>query len=213
MAYDLQEQEQLDELKAFWNRYGNLILGVVTVALFAFAGFRGWAWYQARQAAEAAALYGQLVEAVEAKDVEKVRGRGKDVRERFGSTAYAQMAGLMAAKGLADGKDVAGAREALQWVADKGKDAEFRLLARLRLAGLLLDDKQFDQALAQLESGELAASSGDMRGAFADRRGDVLFAQGKTAEAKAEYGRALEALTPSSALRAAVQLKRDAIRG
>lgn len=213
MAYDLQEQEQIDELKAFWSRYGNLILGAITVALFAYAGVKGWGWYQARQAGDAAILYEQLGEAVERKDVEQIRGRSADLRDKFGGTVYGQMAGLVAAKGLLEGNDAQGARSALQWVADKGKDAEFRLLARLRLAGLMLDEKQFDDALKQLDSGELAASSAEMQAAFADRRGDIQLAQGRKAEAKAEFDKALAALPAGSPLRAQVQLKRDATGG
>lgn len=210
MAYDLQEQEQIDELKAFWSKYGNLILGAVTIALFAYAGVKGWSWYQARQSGDAAILYEQLGEAVERKDVEQIRGRSKDLLDKYGGTVYGQMAGLVAAKGLFDGKDAEGARRSLTWVVEKGQDPEFRLLARLRLAGLLLDDQKYDEALGQLDTGELAAASAEMKAAFADRRGDIRMAQGRKAEAKADFDQALQALPPASALRSQIQLKRDA---
>ncbi|MGH6623329.1 MAG: YfgM family protein, partial [Burkholderiaceae bacterium] len=68
MAYDLQEQEQLAEFKAWWQKYGNFILTAVTVALLAFAGYNGWRWYEREQAAKAAGVYGQLEQAVRARD-------------------------------------------------------------------------------------------------------------------------------------------------
>ncbi|MET0506751.1 MAG: tetratricopeptide repeat protein [Burkholderiaceae bacterium] len=213
MAYDLQEQEQIDQLKAFWARWGTAILGAVTAALFAFAALKGWEWYQWRQSATAGAHYAQLMEAVDNKDTAAIKGRSKDLMDDFGSTAYAQMAGLVSARGLLDGGDRGGATAALKWVADRGKDPEFRLLARLRLAALQLDDKAYDAALATLASPDLAAASVDLKAAFSDRRADVLFASGKLKEARAEYDKALEQASATSGLRDPIQLKRDAIRG
>lgn len=213
MAYDLQEQEQIDELRAFWQRWGNLILGAVTLALLTYAGVKGWDWYQWRQASAASAHYAQVVDAVERKDGAAIRSRSKDVMDRYGSTSYGQMAGLIAARGLLDADDRAGAIESLRWVTEHGRNAEFRLLARLRLAGLQLDDKAFDAALATLASPDLDAASADMKAEFSDRRADILFAAGKHQEARAEYDKALSQASAGNALREIIQLKRDAIRG
>ncbi|MGE0310696.1 MAG: YfgM family protein [Lautropia sp.] len=209
MAYNPQEQEQIDELKALWAKYGNLLLALVTIALFAYAGVKGWAWYQARQAAAASGAYSQLTAAIEAKDLEKIRATSKAVMSDYGGTVYGQMAGLVAARGLHDGKDLAGAKQSLQWVVDKAPDAEFRLLARLRLAGLLLDEKRYDDALSMLATPELEAAAAELKAAFAERAGDIQYARGKGEDAKAEYEKALGLLNPGSALRAGIELKRD----
>ena len=210
MAYNPQEQEQIDELKALWAKYGNLLLALITVALFTYAGVKGWAWYQMRQAASAGAAYSQLSAAIEAKDLEKIRASSRTVMSDYGGTVYGQMAGLVAARGLYDGDDVAGAKKALEWVEGKAPDAEFRLLARLRLAALMLDEKQYDDAMSRLAAGgELDAAAPEMQAAFAERRGDVEYARGKGTEAKAQYERALGLLAPNSALRAGLQLKLD----
>ena len=50
MAYDLQEQESLDELKAWWEKWGNLVLSVITVVCLAFAGYNGMKWWERHQA-------------------------------------------------------------------------------------------------------------------------------------------------------------------
>jgi len=61
MALDLEEQEQIANLKSFWNRFGKYIIGVATVALFIYAAMSGWSWYQRSQSAEAAKLYETLL--------------------------------------------------------------------------------------------------------------------------------------------------------
>jgi predicted negative regulator of RcsB-dependent stress response len=211
MAYNLQEQEQIDELKSFWARYGNAILAAVTIALFVFAGVRGWDWYQAREAGAAAGIYSQLTQAVESKNVEQVKQRSEDLFKQYGGTAYGQMGGLMAARGYADAGDAAGAKGALQWVIDNAKDDGFKHLARLRLSAVLLDEKAYDAALKLLDAGDVGKMSPGLAGAFADRRGDVKLAQDDAASARAEYEKALQTLPASSPLRQLVQLKLDAL--
>jgi predicted negative regulator of RcsB-dependent stress response len=211
MAYNLQEQDQIDELKAFWAKYGNGILAVLIVALLAVAGVRGWNWYESRQATAAAGIYSELTQAVENRNIDQVKQRSEDLLKQYGGTAYGQMAGLMTARAYADAGDLAGAKNALQWVVDNAQDEEFKHLARLRLAGLLLDEKSFDAALKLLDPGAAGEMSPEMAGAFADRRGDVKLAQDDKAAAKAEYEKALQTLPPSSSLRQLVQIKLDAV--
>jgi predicted negative regulator of RcsB-dependent stress response len=211
MAYNLQEQEQIDELKSFWRRYGNAILAAVTIALFVVAGMRGWNWYQARQASAAAGIYSELTHAVEAKNIEQVKQRSEDLFKQYGGTAYGQMAGLMAARAYVDAKDLAGARGALQWVMENAQDEEFKHLAALRLSGLLLDERGYDAALKLINDVSARKMSPEMAGAFTDRRGDVLLAQEKREAAKAEYEKALATLPASSSLRQLVQFKLDAL--
>ena len=207
MAYDLEEQEQIANFKAFWNRYGNFLLTVLTVVMVGVAGWRGWGWYQEKQSAEAAAAYEQLRKAVSERDIPKVRETAGVIFDRHASTSYAQMAALLAARAYIESNDLKAARIPLQWAEDKASDEEFRHVARVRLAGVLLDDKAFDQALAVL------APQPPERylALYADRRGDILIAQDKPAEARAAYKQALDKLSPTSPLRALVQLKLDAL--
>ncbi len=182
-ALDLQEQEQLDELKAFWKQYGNLITWVVTACLLAFAAWNAWNWYQRDQATKAAAVYDELDKAAGAADVERVGRIFTDLKDRYPRTAYAQQGGLLAAKVQFDKGQADAARASLGWVADNALEDEYRTQARLRLAALLLDAKQPDQALKQLD----AATVPSYAALVADRRGDVLMALGKRDDAKAAY--------------------------
>jgi len=209
MAYDLQEQDQLDAFKAFWKTYGNLLLTVVTVVLLAIAGWRGWAWWQQKQAFEASAVYEQLRTAFERKDVDKVKQAAGTLFEKYPGTVYGSMGALLAARAHHDAGDLRAARAPLEWAVDKAKDPDHRLIARLRLAGVLLDEKAYDEGLKVLAVTE----TGGFAGSFADRRGDLLLAQGKTDEARAAYRDALGRLEPGDALRPLVQLKLDALGG
>ena len=209
MAYDLQEQEQLDTMKAWWARFGNLVTWLVTIALLAYAGWAGWNYYLRNQDTQAGQLYESLQKAVALKDAPTVQRAASDMQQKFPRTAYAQMSGLIAAKVAVDANDLASAKGQLQWVAQHGIDEEYKAIARVRLAGILLDEKSFDDALKQLNE--------KFPDAFAsvvlDRKGDVLVAQNKLAEAKEAYQQALEKMDLKNPGRQLLQLKLDALPG
>src|SRR6478672_5899897 len=144
MAYDLEEQEQLASIKAWWSRFGNLATWLLILALAGYTGWSGWNYYQRNQSAQASQLYDELQKAFTAKDAAKVQRAATDMIEKFGSTAYAQMGALAAAKTAFDANDIATAKTRLQWVAEKGRDSEYKAIAKIRLAGILLDEKAFD---------------------------------------------------------------------
>ncbi|WP_395700127.1 YfgM family protein [Aquabacterium sp.] len=204
---DLQEQEQLDELKAFWKQHGNLITWVLTLALLAFAGWNGWNIWQRSQAEKAAALFDELDKAAQAGDAARGTQVFGDMKEHFGRTAYAQQAGLLAAKLQLDKGQADAARASLAWVADNAAEDEYRSIARLRLAALLLDAKQYDDALKQLAG----ATAPEFAALVADRRGDVLMAQGKKDEAKAAYEAAYKGLDEKTGYRNLVEAKLTAM--
>lgn len=206
MAYDLEEQEQLAELKAWWAKYGNFILTVVTLVLLAFAAFNGWQWYQRNEAAHAAGVYAELERAIGGRDAERTKTLVATLTDKYGSTSYATMGALQAARHLAEAGDVAKAREYLQWVIDRSSLPELQLIARVRLAGLLLDQKQYDDALKLL-----AVDAPLHATAIADRRGDIYVAQNKFEEARAAYSEALAKADARHPLRQLIQLKLDAL--
>jgi predicted negative regulator of RcsB-dependent stress response len=207
MAYDLEEQEQLAELKAWWNKYGNFILTVITIVLLGFAAYNGWQWYQREQASQAAGVYGQLEKAIAARDTEKASAFAEMLTSKYGSTAYASMAALQVAKVQAEAGKADRARESLQWVIDKSSHGELKAIAQVRLAGVLLDEKKYDEALKVLSGDVPAAQATEV----AARRGDVLVAQNKIDEARAAYTEALAKADAQHPLRQLIQLKLDAL--
>jgi predicted negative regulator of RcsB-dependent stress response len=208
MAYDLEEQEQIANFKAFWNRFGNLISWVLIIALGSYAGYNFWNSHQRGKAAEASGLYDGLVDAAQANDNAKVQRMAADIESKYDSTAYAQMAALAAAKAAFDANDLKAAKAQLQWVVEHGND-EYKSVARLRLSGVLLDEKAYDQALAILNGEFLPQFAAEV----ADRKGDVLVAQNKLAEARTAYQAALDKMDRKHPGRQIVQIKLEAIGG
>ncbi len=208
MAYDLEEQEQIATLKAWWKQYGNLTSWVLIVAMGSYSAWTAWNYYQRNQSLQASQLYDELQNAVQAKDNTKVQRAAGDMQSRFGGTAYAPMSALAAAKSAYEAKDLKAAKTQLQWVAEHGAD-EYKAVAKLRLAGVLLDEQAYDEALKAL-SGELPAQ---FAGAVADRKGDILVAQNKLVEARAAYQAALAAIDKKNPGRRLIELKFEAIGG
>jgi predicted negative regulator of RcsB-dependent stress response len=204
---DLEEQEQLAELKHFWKRYGNAISWALIVIFSAVAAWNGYHYWQRNQAAQAAVMYDEVERAALAGDMPKLDRSLADMQERYGRTAYAEQAALLAARVYYDKGNLDASKGALGWVAAKASDDGYQSIAKLRLSGIFLEAKAYDDALKQV--------SGDMPKSFAalaaDRRGDILAAQGKKTEAKAEYQKAYKDFDERSEYRRLVEVKLNAL--
>lgn len=188
-AYDLEEQEQLAEIKAWWKQYGNRLVNVATVVALIVIAWQGWNWYQRNQVGQASVVYGVLQKAVQEKDTQRIKAASGELLEKFSRTPYAVLGALTSAKAMVEAGDAQTAKAQLLWAAEHAKD-ELRDLARLRAAAVLLDEKAYDQALAQLDG----ASGPAFEIRFLDMRGDILVAQDKKADAVSAYRTALAKL-------------------
>ena len=208
MAYDLQEQESLDELKAWWEKWGNVTLSAVTVACLAFAGYNGMKWYDRHQAEKGSLAYSSLQTAIAAQqEVGSVDKIVSTLIDEVGSTVYAPMGALSAAKYFEAKGEVAKAESLLKWVVNDAKHAEYQTIARLRLAGFQIDNKQFDEAIANLKA---AKPLEKQLGLIQDRLGDAYFAKNDLKAARSAWQEALKhPLEPS--LLGFVQLKLQAL--
>ena len=204
---DLEEQEQLAELKHFWKQYGNLITWVLILVLGSVAAWNGYQYWQAKQASQASIMFDEVERAVQAGDVVMIDRSVADMKDRFGGTIYAEQAGLLAAKVHYDKGNLDASKAALSWVADKGKDEGYQSIAKLRLAGMLLETKAYDEALKMLAG----TFPKDFAALASDRRGDVLLLQGKKAEAKVEYEKAYKGLDERTEYRRLVEVKLNAL--
>jgi Uncharacterized protein conserved in bacteria len=207
MAYNLEEQEQLETIKSWWGQYGNYIVAAVVVVALSVAGYEGWRYYRSQQTGGAATLYGQLEQAVRSGDAKRVRDIAAQVVDRYGSTAYGGLAALASAKAAFTTGDLAAAEQQLRWAAEHAGEVEQRDIARLRLAGVLLDEKKPDEALKVLADKPVDTYVA----LYADMRGDILATQGKSAEAAAAYRTALEKSDTASPYRQLTEIKLDAL--
>ena len=210
MALDLEEQEQVAELKAWWKQHGNLIVGAVVAAALAFSAWQGWRWYQASQAAQAAGHYEAVAKAAQAGDAKALRDATGTLIESYPRTLYAAMGALVAARFHFDRNDLKSAKTQLQWVIDSSPSDDFKDLARLRLAAVLIDEKAYDDALKVLEAKHGAAYESQ----FAALKGDALLANNQRAEAKAAYQLAIDKSTNDQGqFRESVRIRLESLGG
>jgi len=208
-TYDLDEQERLDELKAWWKRWGNLVMFGLAAVIALAAGWRYWQNHTATQSLEAATVYEKLTQSLAANDAKAAREAGAMLIEQYEGTAYAPRAALLLARLNVGARDPKSARTQLEWAVAHSKEPVVKDLARLRLAAVQLDQKQADAALKTLS----ATHSDAFAFRFDDLKGDVLLAQGKPAEARAAYQAAFGKMAEDNPYRNIVELKLDALGG
>lgn len=206
-ALDLQEQEQIEALKAWWKDNGKQFLGALLILAVAMGGWRGWQYYQHNQSNEAATLFAEFVNQIESNDAKRVNDAAAAVMGKYASTSYAPRAALLAAQVNEQGNDMARAKTQLQWAIDHAGETGLKEVAKLRLAAVLLDEKNYADALKLLE----AKHPVSFDGLYADLRGDVLSAQGKADEARSAYKLAYEKTDAKSTYRNLIQIKMDAL--
>lgn len=204
---DLQEQEQLDALKAWWKDNRSQLFWILLIVVIGTGGWQGWKHYQRQQANGAANLYQQLVDQLASNDARRVNDAAAAVVSKFGSSAYAARAELLAARVNEEVNDPARAKVQLQWVIDNAREETLKDVARLRLATLQLDEKNYTEALALLD----AKHPDSFDGLYSDLKGDVLSAQGKIDEARSSYRIAYQKIDPQSIYRNLIQMKLDAL--
>ncbi|HKP66291.1 MAG TPA: tetratricopeptide repeat protein [Casimicrobiaceae bacterium] len=208
-VYDLEEQDQIDELKAWWDRYGGAVTVGLVLAVLVIGGVQGWRWWNGKRAEDASVLYSAVSDASRAKDPAKAKDAIAQITDKYAGTGYAPRAALLYAKMLYDSGDRDGAKAQYTWAAEHAKEDEIQAIARFRLAQVQVDQKQYDAALATLDAKHPDAFDG----VFADLRGDALAAAGRTADARTAYETALAKLDAKSQYRTYVQVKHDTLGG
>ena len=209
MALDLEEQEQLDELKEWWKKNGTQVILIVSVFVLAAAG---WRWYQvwtSRQSGEALALFEHAMQADAAKDSKSVKELTGKIMDDYSRTGYAVPAAWLAARTNFAAGDLKSAQAQYQYALDHASDKGLQALAKLRLAAVLQDQKDYAGALKLLDGDQDAA----FVPLFASARGDVFVAQGKTDEARTAYKLAMDKMDPKSPLKAVVEIKLEGVGG
>ncbi len=204
---DLEEQEQIAQLKHFWNQWGTPITSVLVVVLGGFAAWNGWNLWQQRQAAQAAGLADAVAVAIQSQNQQRVQQAFADLTNQYGKTIQASQAALQAAQAAQSNQQPEQAKVALQWAVEHAQDQGYQDAAKLRLAALLIQEKDLDAA-ASLLQGNFSA---EFKPLAIDRMGDVLQLQGKTQEAIAAYQQAWKQLDDRLQYRALVGYKLNAL--
>ena len=193
MAYDLEEQEQLDEFKAWWKENGKILMSLLGIALIAYLAYIGWQNHVNKLSLEASTAYVALT-ALDPKDTKAIQSAAASMMEKYAATPYAGRASLIAARISHDSKDNKLAKTQLDWATKNAKEDAIKTMAILQLAAIQFEEAAYDDALKTL----MIAHEKSFDGLVADLQGDVYAAQGKKSEAKQAYEKALMNLDPHS---------------
>lgn len=189
-TYDLQEQEQIEELKTWWKMHGTLITAVVAALAVGVVGWQAWQWWQRSQAGQAAQVYGTMQQALMQQDVKRMRLLAGELIDKYAGTAYAGMGAMLSGKVLLETGDLKSAQAQFGWAAEHAQDQGTRDLARLRQAQVLAEEKSYDEALKLLA----VPPAPSFMSRYLEVRGDILATQGKAGDARNAYDEAIKAL-------------------
>ena len=216
MPLDLEEQEQLDQFKAFWQKYRNIITGVLTAALFVYAAYSGYQWWRNSQAAEASKLYETMVAAIAKGDKDLTLRAANDLQKDFSRTPYAAMSSLVAARIASDAGDSAKATDYLRWASKNASDDGYLALAKVRLVSQLIEQGG-EKNLAEADQILKEKPIQGFEALWLERRGDWYLIQKKNAEAKVSYQDAWKKLDQAKEFpeeaRRLLKVKLDAVGG
>ena len=201
------EEEQLAQIKDWWQRNGKpLVLGAV-IALVLVFGWQFWQKHQINQAQSASVVYQQMLgaalESGEA-DAAEVSRLGNLLKKDFAGTHYAQYGSLFVAKVAVESGRLDEAANDLRAIVDKPADKTLDELARQRLARVLAAQDKADEAIKLLDGKVDAAFVASRE----ELRGDLLVQLGRNDEAHAAYSKAKESLSQDAAI-GGLQMKLD----
>ncbi len=208
--YDHQEQEQIEDIKAWWKLYGKYVsLGVVAV-IIGYAVYQGYSYYQQSQNEKAGVLFEAVQNAFRTQDTNQTLSAAKRLQEAYPSSPLASRAALISAfLSHKTGHDDNAVNE-LNWVESHTHEAMLVDLPRLRHAGILADQKKYNEALDLLSQNKDPA----MLAASLDLKGDIYTLLGKNAEAKSSYQQIIDQTGSQNTLfKQLAQVKLDALGG
>jgi len=187
MTVYMTEAEQVEVIKKWWNKHGNLALTIFSVFLLIIAGFRYWHWQQVKLDQQASNTYEQMMLAFSNQDAKRVRGYANTLTTTYKNTVYADAARLAMAKFWSDKEDFAKAIENLSYVAKNSQVMALQSVAQIRLARVLLAEKSYQAALKQL----LQVKNAVYLPMVNELKGDIFAATGQYPLAKNAYQEAL----------------------
>jgi len=202
------EDEELVQIKEWWQRSGKPLLTGGVLALVVVFGWQGWQKYQTHRAQNASALYQQLLDAslkTSGKpDAARIAELYGQLQSDFGGSHYAQYGSLLVAKVAVEESKLDDAVAGLRAILDKPVDATLGEVARQRLARVLAAQGKAEEGLALL--------AGEVDPVFLAGReevkGDLLVQLGRPDEARAAYEKA-KAAQAEDAGQGTLQMKLD----
>jgi predicted negative regulator of RcsB-dependent stress response len=206
MALDLEEQEQVDELKALWKKYGSYITRVVIAFFVFYALFQGWGYYQTKQSLGASEAYQSIV-VLDEKNTKEIMQKSENLIDSYSGTPYAGRAAILFAKAsyLQGNKDEA--KKKLEWAASHAKESATESIALIQLSQIFFEEKKYEDALKRVDD----VDNEGYLGLSNDLKGDIFNALGKKDDAKKAYQEALKRFGPKDSYSKFTQEKLESL--
>src|SRR5687767_9209656 len=190
MSYDIEEQEHLDNLKVWWATYGKLIINIITAFLIAVSAFFSYKWWRQNQEYKAYNLVNQLNAAIEAKQNKEVLKLANQLKQDYPNSTHAAVGIIRTGEILQDDKNAnLEVINLLRFVANNEKQEQYAILANYRLASILINNKNYDEAISLMNK---PVNNNIWQGLYADRTADAYAAKGDIQKAKTFYEKALK---------------------
>ncbi|WP_028388781.1 YfgM family protein [Legionella fairfieldensis] len=183
MSVYMTEEEQLEAIKKWWNKYSNLITILLSLVLLTVAGIKYWNWHTAKIKTQASASYEHLMVAFSHQNNEAVQSYAHRLINNYDGTIYSDVARLILARLFITSDNYNKAIKELEHVANNSRALSLKQVARIRMARLFAAEKSYDKALAQLTTVDDKAYMPIIN----ELRGDIYTATGKYQQAVAAY--------------------------
>lgn len=210
------DEEEVELLKNLWQEYGKPVIAGVAITVIAIFGYKAYQKNQLEAAADSSQLYQSLLEATRTAQGQPLSDQQKatvshvvkTLQSDYENSEYAAFATLFQAREQVLNNDLEGARSSLEWVLGQRPDLEVELVARARLARVMLSQSD-DNAQAALDVLAKAKSEAGFVGTIESIRGDAYLAMGQKDKARESYEKALEAARTNGESRPLLQFKLD----
>jgi predicted negative regulator of RcsB-dependent stress response len=170
------EDEQVEALRQWWKKNGTQLIILLVVALASVFGWQTWQQQQANESALLSDQYTLMLLHIERSEPARAEEIARSLLAEAPRSLYAAAAALLLARMAVESGDLTQSEAHLRWVMTQKASPELLLLARVRLARLLLASDRLDEAMAQVAKGSEAAVA-EVRGEIALRQGDLAAAR------------------------------------
>jgi len=188
------DEEKVEAIKKWWKENGTSVVAGIVIGLGAIFGWRAWNDYRDSIRQQASSAFEQLLASADKGEIQSARAQSKLLTEEYASTIYATLAALVQARVELQAGNMAWAQAALEQAIARSPDPGITRIAALRLARVLIAEGDLEAASILVAKHD---DGGSFAGAFAAIRGNIAEAQGRTAEARAAYEKAIAAGAPT----------------
>ncbi len=192
MALDLEEQEQLDNLKNWWSKYGNWFSNLLLCALLATASWSGYHWWLNYQSAQAQEVNHKIDAALAQNKKDDAWQSAKLLVDEYPNSPHAIFGVLKTITELRQDKPEQSIQLIKRMLTEQKDDSPYKTLLMYRLSGLLFEQNKLDESLKMVQKTSVYAANPSWSALFNERHADILLRKGDAQAAIGYYQKVLE---------------------